>query len=299
MRDVHAESGGVRRHSFVESERGGVTGTGDRAQEPRAQGTAPTGDVVGFAQKVNEGVDQTGSTETSGENTSGDDDAQDVAVAVTQAVKERLGEFLRVRARDEQADDGTEHHSLGHAHLDLRNNGVAQNQDDDRKKRHQSENNVRARDFFLLVVNLHLDVVRGFALILKEDAHQEDTDDAHAPEHHTVGGVKGDQVHDFHVGDLGDVGVVSGARREHAAGGTHHDSGSGHGGTDTSAKHHRNERGAHGSSAARSRGNGHVNHHGNSRADRHEENAQAADRLREQMHQVLVALRVTGNICKT
>ena len=57
MRDVHTESGGVRRHGFIEGKSSGVTRTGDGAQEPRTQGAAPAGDVVGFTQKGNEGVD--------------------------------------------------------------------------------------------------------------------------------------------------------------------------------------------------------------------------------------------------
>ena len=37
MRDIHAERGGMWRNGFVEGERGGVTGTGNSAQEPRTK----------------------------------------------------------------------------------------------------------------------------------------------------------------------------------------------------------------------------------------------------------------------
>ena len=74
VRDVHAEGGSVRRDGFVKGERGGVTGTGDRAQEPRTQRTTPTSDVIGFTQNGDEGVNQTGRTQTLSEHASGDDD---------------------------------------------------------------------------------------------------------------------------------------------------------------------------------------------------------------------------------
>ena len=189
MRDIHAERGGMWRNGFVEGERGGVTGTGNSAQEPRTQGTTPTGDVIGFTQQGNERVDQTGSAQTGCEHTGGDDDTQDVAVALTQAVKERLGEILRIGAGDEQAEDGAQDHGLSHAHLDLRNNRVTQDQNDDREQRNQSEDDVRANDFFLLVFNVHLDVVSGFAFIFEDNSHHKDTDNTDNPEHEAIRGV--------------------------------------------------------------------------------------------------------------
>ncbi len=189
MRDIHAERGGVRRNGFIEGERGGVTGTGNRAQEPRTQGTTPTGDIIRFAQQGNERVDQTGSAQTGGEHTGGDDDTQDVAVALTQAVKERLGEILRIGAGDEQAQDSAQNHGLSHTHLDLGDNGVTQHQDNDRKNRNQSVNDVRVNDFFLLVFNIDLDIVSRFTLILKDNSHHEDTDDTDTPKYQAVRGV--------------------------------------------------------------------------------------------------------------
>ena len=85
-----------------------------------------------------------------------------------------------------------------------------------------------------------MNVVGGFTLILKDNAHNKHTDDADSPKNHTVGGMQGNQVHDFHVGNLGNVGVVCGARREHAARGTHHHGSGSHGRSDTGAKHHGN-----------------------------------------------------------
>ena len=281
----------MRGHGFVEGLGGSVAGTGDDAHDPRAEGAAPAGEFVGVLKGGDGGVNETRGAETGGEHAGGDDDAHHVGIALAHAAEEFLRELLRVGAGDDESGDGADQHGLGNAHLDGRNAGVAEHEDGNGHERNDGLERGRNEVHLLELGFVDLGVL--VTLVVAEDEGDEsNADDEDGAAHQGERGVVGDEVHFRHLGHVGDEDVVGRARREvrtdRAA-----ENGSGGGGRlDAGAEHHRNERRTDGGSAAGGRRNGDVDEERDRRADRQQEDAEAADRGGEVVNERTVTLRV-------
>ena len=282
----------MRGHGFVEGQGRGVAGTGDDAHDPRTQRTAPTGVFVGVLKRIDADVDEASGAEPRGEHTGRDDDAHHVGVALTHAVEELLGEFLRIAAADGQGADRTDHHSLSHAHLDCGHPEVAADEDGDGNEHHERLQNGRREVILLLqlaFVNLS---VRVTLVVTQNEADKEHAHDEDRTAHQRIGGVEADEVHHFHVGHLRHVRVVRRTGREIGTDRTGQHRRCGSSRLNAGAEHHGNQSRTHGRGAARSRRNGDVHEERDHRADGDEENAQTAHRRSQIMNERTVALRV-------
>ena len=123
------------------------------------------------------------------------------------------------------------------------------------------------------------------------DADARHQDDEAAADHEGHVGVPAHELHHLHAGELGDERVVGDARIEvagHHAGG---DGSGGHGRTEARANEKRDERRANGGGHAGHRRNGGGDDEAHEDTGRKQEDAELAERLREETDEVTVAAR--------
>ena len=162
---------------------------------------------------------------------------------------------MRARAVDsvasQQRDDSTQDHGLSNAHLHCRNPNVTNDQDDDRNERQESLDNVRLE---VVVRFLNLSNSRLVTLVVAQnDSNSHDTEDHECTAGQGPRTVESDEVHDFHAGHVSNESVVRRTRREVRTDRTTHHSSSGSSRLNTSAEHHRDQRGTDSSGTASSR----------------------------------------------
>ena len=136
----------MRRDSFIEGKRRRVARPRNHAHDKRADRAAPAGNFIGMFEQIDKDSHKSRSRQTGGENTRGNDDAQNVAVAFAHADEELLGEFLRIGKRDGKRIDGTDQHGLSYAHFDGGKPQIARHKQSDRNERRNCFENVAAPD---------------------------------------------------------------------------------------------------------------------------------------------------------
>ena len=202
----------MRRHRFVKGQRCSVTRTRDHTHDPGTEGTAPASDVVGVLQSVDASIDQTRGAQTGGKN-GGDDDAEHIGVALAHTVKELLGEFLRIAQRNNQSADGTDQHSLSHAHLDSGDPHIADDQNRDRNERHESLERI-GREVIVLDLGFVDLSIRIALAVTHQEADHSRANHQDGAAHQRVVGMRTDEFHHIHAGHLCDERIVRGTRRE-------------------------------------------------------------------------------------
>ena len=100
-----------------------------------------------------------------------------------------------------------------------------------------------------------------------------------------------DEVHDIHVGDLGDPDVVTGSRAERGRRDRTDDGRTGDGGLEACADHKRDHRGAESRGATGGGRNGDGHEGSDEHAEGQQEDAQTAQRLHHEADEVYVASR--------